>query len=81
MPTSRKTKTNWRAAPSTLTSEQRCIFTLGKVAERFLTADREAREIRRRRDFLRERVHYVHDDSTPCYLVGVNKHNFDWYEN
>jgi hypothetical protein len=69
-------KTSRRAAPRSLTPEQRCIFTLGKVADRFVAADRNARELRRCRDFLRERAQYAHDDADPCYLIGAN-HNVD----
>lgn len=75
----REPKTNRRAAPRSLTPEQRCIFTLGNVAERFVAADRHVRELRQRRDFLRECAQYAHDDTDPCYLVGAN-HNLDLNE-
>ena len=72
----RKRKTDRRAAPASLTAEERTIFTLGKNAERFLAADREAREIRSWQAFLRQSVNSTHLDSTPCYMVGIN--DLDW---
>jgi hypothetical protein len=71
-----KPKTSRRAAPRRLTPEQRCIFTLGKVAERFVAADRLAREMRQRRNSLREYAQHAHDDADPCYLIDAN-HNVD----
>jgi ribosomal protein L37E len=72
----RKGKTDRRAAPASLTPEERSIFTLGKNAERFVAADREAREIRHWRNLLLQSVNSTHLDNTPCYMEGV-KDQFD----
>ena len=77
MSMTRKRKTDRRAAPASLTPEERSIFTLGKNAERFVAADREAREIRHWRNLLLQSVNSTHLDSTPCYMVGV-KDQLDW---
>jgi hypothetical protein len=62
-----------------LTPEERAIFTLGKNAERFLAADREAREIRERRDLHLGRANSNHWEDTPCYQVGIEERH-DWDE-
>lgn len=72
MPAHREPKTSRRAAPRGLTPEQRSIFTLGKVAERFVAADRHACDTRQLRNSLRERARHTHDDADPCYLVCAN---------
>lgn len=77
MRVARKRKTDRRAAPACLTPEERTIFTLGKNAERFLAADRQAREIRERRDLYLGNVNANHGEDTPCYQAGI-RDRFDW---
>lgn len=72
MRTARKRKTDRRAAPATLTPEERSIFTLGKNAARFLARDRQARQFREQRNFLRRQADSAHGDDTPCYAISIN---------
>jgi hypothetical protein len=72
MRTARKRKTDRRAAPATLTPEERSIFTLGKNAARFLARDRQARQLREQRNFLRGQADSAHGDDTPCYAISIN---------
>lgn len=79
MASARKRKTDRRAAPACLSPEDRRIFTLGRNAERFIAADKRAREIRHGRNHLLETVHSTHFDDTPCYEIGA-KDRLDWDE-
>jgi len=50
--------------------EMKALLSLGRAAARFVVADREAREARRRRQACGFSCERDHADGTPCYRVG-----------
>ena len=56
-----------------LTREERALLALGRAAERFIVADREARAIRAERNQLGQMLCYNHpnDDDVACFDVQV----------
>src|ERR1700681_3764216 len=53
--------------------EQRALLGLGRAAERFIAADREAREIRARRDAWSLPCERDHPDDIPCFRIGIDR--------
>lgn len=61
-----------RATPA-LSKEQKALISLGRAAEWFVVADREAREARRQRNERSLPCQRSHPDEIPCFRVGIDR--------
>jgi hypothetical protein len=59
--------------PSALSREDKALLALGRAAERFVEADREAREARRQRNRLSHPCERNHIDGIPCFRLGYDR--------